>query len=144
MRRIRLSHKCCFSANREEQRMDQRVERVIALMKDDLRQGLSLSEMAHFVNLSPAHLCNLFKAETGTSPARYLRSLRMVRAGALLTNTFLSVKEVMAVVGLSDQSHFVRDFKRINGITPTQYRRRNRVNSEDRTVATSKNQVIGQ
>jgi AraC family transcriptional regulator of arabinose operon len=124
--------------------MDQRVERVIALMKDDLRQGLSLGEMAHLVNLSPAHLCNLFKAETGTSPARYLRSLRMVRAESLLINTFLSVKEVMVSVGLSDQSHFVRDFKRTNGITPTQYRRRNRVIGEDKTVATPNDQVIGQ
>jgi len=124
--------------------MDQRVERVIALMKDDLRQGLSLSEMAHFVNLSPAHLCNLFKAETGTSPARYLRSLRMECAESLLINTFLSVKEVMVGVGLSDQSHFVRDFKRINGITPTQYRRRNRVIGEDKTVATPSDQVIRQ
>ena len=124
--------------------MDQRVERVIALMKDDLRQGLSLGEMAHIVNLSGAHLCILFKAETGTSPARYLRSLRMVRAEALLINTFLSVKEVMVGVGLSDQSHFVRDFKRINGITPTQYRRRNRAIGEDKTVATPNDQAIRQ
>jgi AraC family transcriptional regulator len=124
--------------------MDQRVERVIALMKDDLRQGLSLGEMARLVNLSPAHLCNLFKAQTGTSPARYLRSLRMARAESLLINTFLSVKEVMVGVGLSDQSHFVRDFKRINGITPTQYRRRNRVSGEDKTVATPNDQVIRQ
>jgi transcriptional regulator GlxA family with amidase domain len=133
-----------FSADREESRMDPRVERVIALMKGDLRQGLSLGEMAHLVNLSPAHLCNLFKAETGTSPARYLRSLRMIRAQTLLINTFLSVKEIMVGVGLSDQSHFVRDFKRINGTTPTQYRRRNRVTGVNEIVETADNQLIGQ
>ena len=144
MRKYSFKPQLEFSADREEPEMDQRVERVIALMKADLRQGLSLDQMARLVNLSSAHLCNLFKAETGTSPARYLRSLRMTRAQTLLVNTFLSVKEIMVGVGLSDQSHFVRDFKRINGTTPTQYRRRNRVTGENKIVETPENQLIGQ
>ena len=110
--------------------MDQRVERVITLMKRDLRSEFPLSKMARSVNLSPTRLCSLFKAETGSPPARYLRSMRMRDAENLLTTTFLSVKEVMARVGFTDESHFVRDFKRINGLTPSQYRRRNGVKSE--------------
>lgn len=104
--------------------MDQRIEMVIAIMKHDLRRVLPLTKMARSVNLSPTRLCHLFKAETGTPPARYLRKLRMHDAATLLDGTFLSVKEIMARVGFSDESHFVRDFKRIYGMTPTQYRRR--------------------
>lgn len=106
--------------------MDQRVESLIALMKEDPSRPLPLSTMARSVNLSPNRLCCLFKAETGSPPARYLRSMRMRDAATLLVSTFLSVKEIMVRVGFSDESHFVRDFKRINGITPTQYRRRPR------------------
>jgi len=51
-----------------------------------------------------------------------LKSLRMQQAGILLTTTFLSVKEIARRVGLTDESHFVRDFKRIYGVTPSEYR----------------------
>lgn len=107
--------------------MDQRVLTVIALMKHDPRRALPLSRLAQSVNLSPTRLCYLFKAETGTPPARYLRALRMQDATTLLVNTFLSVKEIIARVGFTDESHFVRDFKRIYGVTPTEYRKQNAV-----------------
>ena len=105
--------------------MDQRVLTVIALMKDDPRQALPLSRLAESVNLSSTRLWYLFKAETGSPPGRYLRMLRMEGATMLLLDTFLSVKEIIARVGFSDGSHFVRDFKRIYGVTPTQYRKQN-------------------
>jgi hypothetical protein len=46
----------------------------------------------------------------------------MERAGDLLETSFLSVKEIAHAVGLNDESHFVRDFKTIYGVTPTRYR----------------------
>ncbi|HEX8145172.1 MAG TPA: AraC family transcriptional regulator [Pyrinomonadaceae bacterium] len=104
--------------------MDQRVLRVIALMQEDSHLELPLYKMAQSVHLSLWHLCHLFKAETGMSVARYLKSLRMQRAKLLLESTFLSVKEIMNKVGVSDESHFVRDFKAIYGLTPAQYRAR--------------------
>jgi len=105
--------------------MDHRIETVIALMRDDRQRPLPLSKLAQSVNLSPTRLCYLFKAETGTPPARYLRTLRMHDAATLLAETFLSVKEIIARVGFTDESHFVRDFKRIHGVTPTEYRKQN-------------------
>jgi AraC-like DNA-binding protein len=48
----------------------------------------------------------------------------MQQAKDLLEATFLSVKEIMNIVGIRDDSHFVRDFKKTYGATPTQHRRR--------------------
>jgi AraC-like DNA-binding protein len=79
--------------------------------------------MARLVNLSSPRLCYLFKSESGISASRYLKSLRMKEAAVLLSTTFLSVKEIMVRVGLADGSHFVKDFKKIYGMTPTEYRR---------------------
>ena len=102
--------------------MDQRVEKAIHLMQENLSRNLIPGEIAKSVNLSLAHLRYLFKTETGMSPAQYLRSLRMQEAGRLLKTTFLSVKEVMHRIGVRDESHFTRDFKKIYGMTPAQYR----------------------
>jgi AraC-like DNA-binding protein len=46
----------------------------------------------------------------------------MARAKILLETTFLSVKQIMTEVGLSDESHFVRDFKSAYGESPTKFR----------------------
>lgn len=80
--------------------MDRRVQSLIVLMRANLRRGLTLGEMAHHVNLTPEHLCRIFKAETGGSPARYFKCLRLRRAQVLLDNTHLSVKEITALVGV--------------------------------------------
>src|SRR5688500_2399242 len=102
--------------------MAERVKRVIELMQGDPSRTFSLGEMAESVNLSPPYFCYLFKSITGVPPARYLKSLRMRQAAILLTTTFLSVKEVVRNVGFTDESHFVRDFKRMYGVTPSGYR----------------------
>ena len=102
--------------------MAERVKRVIELMQDNPSGNFSLADMAQSVNLSPPYFCYLFKSITGIPPAKYLKSLRMKRAAMLLTTTFLSVKEIVRRVGCSDDSHFVRDFKRTYGVTPSAYR----------------------
>jgi transcriptional regulator GlxA family with amidase domain len=104
--------------------MDQRVQKILTLMKKDPKRGLTLNEMAESVNLSPSRLYQVFKTETGVPPTRYLRLLKMQMARELLETTFLSVKVIVAMIGVSDESHFVRDFKREYGATPTQYRSR--------------------
>jgi transcriptional regulator GlxA family with amidase domain len=114
--------------------MAERVKRIIELMQDDPSRTFTLDQMAESVNLSPAYFCCLFKSITGTSPAKYLKSLRMQRAATLLTTTFLSVKEVVRRVGCMDESHFVRDFKRIYGVTPSEYRNRSVLTAQPRNA----------
>lgn len=104
--------------------MEHRVCQVIALAEESLHKGWSPAKLAAAVNLSPSRLHQLFKEETGLPPARYLRQLRMRRAKELLETTNLSVKQVMAGVGVSDESHFVRDFRKSCGLTPARYRER--------------------
>src|SRR5215208_2105261 len=104
--------------------MEHRVRQVIGLAEESLHKGWSPAKLAALVNLSPSRLHQLFKEETGVPPARYLRRLRMRRAKELLETTNLSVKQVMAGVGLTDESHFVRDFKKTCGLTPARYRQR--------------------
>jgi transcriptional regulator GlxA family with amidase domain len=106
--------------------MDQRVQKVLRLMEEDLSRRLTPAEIARAVNLSPAHLRYLFKAETGMSVMQYQKRLRLEEARRLLENTFLSGKEIMNRIGITDESHFVRDFKQSYGMTPAQYRARHR------------------
>jgi AraC family transcriptional regulator of arabinose operon len=104
--------------------MDPRIAHAIARMEEALDRELFVAELADAVNLSPSRFAYLFRRETGVPPARYLHLLRMERARILLERTFLSVKEVMAFVGVNDPSHFSRDFRRHHGVPPTGLRAR--------------------
>jgi transcriptional regulator GlxA family with amidase domain len=106
--------------------MDQRVRAAIAFMKGNLHRQLTPIDIAESVHLSPAHLRELFKNDTGTSLTRYRRELRLERAKHFLETTFLSVKEVAASVGIGGVSHFVRDFEKKYGTTPARYADRHR------------------
>lgn len=102
--------------------MDARLREARSLLSEDLSRPLDLEAVARSVNLSPSRLRSLFREETGLTPAQYLKCLRMRRAEQLIRQTFLNLKEIMLRVGIADESHFVRDFRKTYGLSPMRYR----------------------
>jgi AraC-like DNA-binding protein len=115
-----------FQNNRRCKQMEYRVQKIILLIRENPSKPLTLDKLAQAVNMSSSRLRHLFKGEVGKTPTQYLKDLRMERARKLLENTSFHVKQVMMDVGINDESHFLRDFKRAFGMTPKQCRvRRN-------------------
>ena len=102
--------------------MNPKVQKVIDHMNANLHRKLVLKGLAKLARLSRSRLCCVFKEETGMSVGRYLKSLRIAKAGDLLETTSLSTKEIRSSVGILDHSHFVRDFKKRHDVTPSEYR----------------------
>src|SRR5689334_21283038 len=103
--------------------MDRRIELVIARIKNETAVAWDTPTLAALVNLSPSRFRHLFKQETGKGPAQYLKEFRLRKAEKMLRTTFLSVKQVLKHVGLGSNAHFVHDFRKQYGMTPTAYRR---------------------
>lgn len=98
---------------------DLRVKRAVLLIASRLNDpDLTASRLAEYLQLSPSRLRQLFICDIGVPPTRYIRISRLDQARVLLANSSLSVKEVMAAVGLSDPSHFSKDYKKRFGIAP--------------------------
>jgi len=87
--------------------------------------------MAASVNLSYSRLEHLFKAETGMTPVSYLKKLRIEKARELLETTFLTNQQIIVKVGMYDESHFIKDFKKAYGLRPSQYRKRHHAFSDN-------------
>jgi transcriptional regulator GlxA family with amidase domain len=102
--------------------VDRRITWAVEHMQQHLAEPLPIPELAARVNLSPSRFRDLFSAQTGLGPVQYLQRLRLRRARLLIERTFLSVKEVMALVGYNDPSHFSREFRRFHGIAPSALR----------------------
>jgi transcriptional regulator GlxA family with amidase domain len=98
--------------------MDPRVQDTIERMQEQLHCRLMIAELADLVELSVAQLTRLFRNGTGMTPHAFLHDLRMTRARILVERTSLPIRDVMAQVGISDRSHFARDFRRAHGLSP--------------------------
>lgn len=103
--------------------VDPRVVKVIETMSRNLHRHLPVGGMAASVNLSYSRLEHLFKAETGMTPVSYLKKLRIEKARQLLETTFLTNQQIIIQVGMYDESHFAKDFKKTYGLVPSQYRK---------------------
>jgi transcriptional regulator GlxA family with amidase domain len=102
--------------------MDGRVQATIELIENNLKRALLIDKLARTTRLSPSRLRRVFKNETGLTPAQYLKQLRIRKAKEYLETTFLSVKEIRREIGATDESHFIRDFKKVYGVPPTRLR----------------------
>ena len=106
----------------EQSGLDPRITWAVGYMHDHIGDAFSMRSLAQQVNLSPSRFRALFTAQVGLPPATYLQRLRLRRARLLVERTFLSIKEIMGIVGYNDPSHFSRDFRRHHGAPPSAFR----------------------
>jgi AraC family transcriptional regulator len=100
-----------------------RLRAVVEYVEEHLDASPTLEQIAAVARLSPYHFARQFKAAVGLPPHQYVILRRVERAKRLLqAGTDLSLAEVAAHAGFSDQSQFSRHFKRIVGVTPGRFR----------------------
>ena len=102
---------------------DWQVKRVTHYMRDHLDQDIGLQELAALVSLSRFHFCTAFRMATGHTPHEWLTVQRIERAKALLTNPRLAITHIALAVGYQTHSAFAATFRKIAGVTPTEFRR---------------------
>jgi AraC family transcriptional regulator len=98
-------------------------KKVADYIEEQLDKEISLQELAALTQLSPFHFARAFKQSFGEPPHRYQMGRRMERAKALLKVPARTVTEVALMLGYSETSSFTSAFRRLNGVTPSDYRR---------------------
>ena len=87
---------------------------------------LSLNEVAAAAGYNPKYLSHLFKKQFGMGFSEYLRILRIKHAVNLIENGVTSVKNVALLSGFSDPLYFSKVFSESVGVSPSNYRKKNK------------------
>lgn len=99
---------------------DNPIHKAINYIKENIKQPISISQLAYYLNMSEANFSNSFKKVIGVTPKEYITSLKMHKAKEMLKNQ--NVTEVAYDLGYDNISHFIALFKTKYGITPKQYK----------------------
>lgn len=99
------------------------VEIMKAYIDEHYKEDISLKDLAARVYLNPKYVCELFKKETGVNFTDYLSFKRMEKAKLFLLDPRYRVADICGLVGYNDTKYFSKLFKRMIGVTPSQFRK---------------------
>ncbi len=100
-----------------------RLKPVFDFINRNLNHVITVEELANIIGITPQHFCVLFKDVTGFRPVEYINSHRIKLAKDLLVREpSLNVSEVGKRVGFDNNSYFSTTFRKIEGISPRQYK----------------------
>ena len=109
-------------AVRREKNESTNITRARRFIEDHQAEPLSLGRIAQVANISRHYFCKMFKKATGMNFIDYLSRVRVEKSKTLLLNPNSRVSEVAFACGFQSMTNFNREFKRIVGRSPTQFR----------------------
>ena len=107
-------------------RASQECEFIRRYIDNHFKEDLTLDHLAKLAHLNKYYLSHSFRREFGTSPINYLISRRVDESRFLLRRTDYSLSLIAEILGFSSLSYFSQCFHRVEGISPTEYRKQNR------------------
>lgn len=123
-----LSNELLIAASRQylqspERKCPRWMSKVIEYLNESFIVPPSLSELAAEVGVHPTHLTRAFRQFEHCTISDYIRKIRIERACQDMLDSDDSLVDIALGTGFADQTHFTRSFKRITGMTPTEFRR---------------------
>ena len=120
---LQAVYDACSRSTRNESAMVREVKQFI---ESHILQDFSREDIANALHFNADYLSRVFKKETGTVLSDHIISRRMNMARKLLEDTNDRIADIAHTLGYNHFSHFARQFRNITGMTPQEYRMKNR------------------
>lgn len=101
------------------------IRKAIEFIRANLDQDLSLNTISDAIGISSFELSRQFKKETGEGITEYINKQRISEAVYLMENNNISITDIAYMAGFNDVNYFTKVFKKIKGVTPSEYRKNN-------------------
>jgi AraC-like DNA-binding protein len=103
------------------------LDRAVNYIREHFRRGVTVTELAEIVHLSPRQLHRKFVETFGSSPQAFIMKLRIQAACEALQHEGSQISEVALALGFCDQSSFTQQFHKHMGLTPLKYQQQFRL-----------------
>lgn len=95
------------------------------LLDDDYMDAHTLDSLSEELGINKYTLCRDFSSAMRISPMQYLTQVRIENAKKLLTESDYTIHAIGEIVGIYNTTHFINQFKKLTGLTPSKYRELN-------------------
>jgi len=102
---------------------NKRIAAIHEYFMSNYRNEVNLEELSGLVNMAKGSLCRFFKENSGLTLIEYLNRIKIEFACKMLMSDDLSVAEICYDSGFNNLNHFNRQFRKITGLTPSDYRK---------------------
>jgi len=116
--------KKCILMKAEESFVPFNMKRIIDYVTEHYAESLTLTDLANHFHFNPSYLSSYFSTHNNESFIEFLNRIRIEKATKLLKDGENSISEISSRVGYSDHSYFCKVFKKLKGLSPSQYRRK--------------------
>jgi YesN/AraC family two-component response regulator len=106
-----------------EDQMESKMQTAVRFIRENYATDLNMAVVSNKVSMNYSLFSTAFKNYTGTNFVAYLKELRMEEAKRLLEETSLKVNEISSRVGYDNEKHFMKSFKALVGVSPSEYRK---------------------
>lgn len=110
-------------ADRRRNEINRPIKEAQKYINEHYTSNVSLEEVAGLIGFNPTYFSTLFKKETGMNFLEYVTSVRIKSAKQLLADSKKSTLDISHEVGYNDFKHFTKQFKKVTGLTPSEYRK---------------------
>lgn len=107
-----------------ERKFNPYVKDGITYIHQNYAQTFSLDDVCHHLNINKSYFCTIFKNETGMTFSTFLNRVRIEKSKQYLRESRYSILEIALAVGFNNHNYYSSIFKKLNGITPIEYRHR--------------------
>ena len=105
---------------------DDRIQKVLSYIRKNIYKTIDIDSLAAISCLSKDHFIRLFKKEINNTPLQYINQKKIEKAQLILITDSMPVKNISYLLAYEDHSYFNRLFKKLTGVTPQQYRDRDK------------------
>lgn len=109
-----------------------RTQLMMQYIHQNFRQNLTLEDIAGQAMVSKSTALNLFRRYLHDTPVHYLVKYRLQEAAKLLATTEKKITVISGETGFENMDYFCKTFKKYYGRTPTEYRRKKQMDTDDR------------
>ncbi|WP_373216436.1 response regulator [Ruminococcus sp. 5_1_39BFAA] len=118
-----MQMRVCLKEQFDSDQNRQKIGEAVRFIQENYQKNLNMAMVSNYVSMNYSLFSVTFKEYTGTNFVNYLKNIRVAEAKKILEETDEKIVDVSRKVGYENEKHFMKIFKSVCGVSPSEYRK---------------------